>query len=136
VVLGDQGLLLLTTRSRGFEFHPYPLDFWRFEVEDMAEIFVDLDVEVIEADDEFPGVFVRARRREPFHEVDLSAYLAYSVVRRRRARTVTPFDVAGARLLAAAKTVIERLLPRPVRTAMRRLINWLAARSRARPTRG
>ena len=57
-LLREDGILICTTRSRGFEFHGYPLDFWRFEPEDISEIFGDLEVETIERDiDDPPGVF-------------------------------------------------------------------------------
>lgn len=34
------GFVCITTRSPGFEYHPYPLDCWRFTTEDMQRIFV------------------------------------------------------------------------------------------------
>lgn len=40
IVLRVGGLLILTTRSPGFEYHPYPLDCWRFTLEQMQSIFV------------------------------------------------------------------------------------------------
>lgn len=33
------GLMIITTRSPGFEYHPYPEDNWRFTVEHMKMIF-------------------------------------------------------------------------------------------------
>ena len=37
--LRPNGLLILTTRSPGFEYHPYPEDNWRFTLEHMVRIF-------------------------------------------------------------------------------------------------
>ncbi|MEY9967927.1 SAM-dependent methyltransferase [Streptacidiphilus sp. MAP12-16] len=127
-VLRDRGLLLITTRSRGFEYHPYPLDFWRFEVTDLAAIFGDLGIEVLRRDEEFPGAFLRARRHNPLVERDMSAYPAYSIVRRHQARTITPLDVAAARLLSAGKAATGHMFPLAARTATRRVINRLATR--------
>lgn len=38
-VLRPGGILIITTRSPGFELHDYPVDYWRFSHEDFAEIF-------------------------------------------------------------------------------------------------
>jgi len=38
-VLRQGGVLIITTRSPGFELHDYPVDYWRFSHEDFAEIF-------------------------------------------------------------------------------------------------
>ncbi len=62
VVSGD---LLITTRSRGYGYHPFPIDTWRYEFEDMAAICAahDLEVVALESDPDQPGVFLHARRR-------------------------------------------------------------------------
>lgn len=41
-VLCQDGLLLITTRSPGFELHDYPADHWRFSYNDFKEIFQPL----------------------------------------------------------------------------------------------
>lgn len=38
-VLRVGGILCLTTCSPGFEYHPYPIDVWRFTKEQLANIF-------------------------------------------------------------------------------------------------
>jgi hypothetical protein len=65
------GCILLTTRSPGFRYHPFPEDHWRFTIENMKDIFADFDTSV-EADLEpaHPGVFVFARK--PFHFTPVS----------------------------------------------------------------
>lgn len=119
-VLRENAVLIVTTRSPGFEFHGYPLDFWRFEPEDVTDIFGDLEIEAIERDtDDPPGVFFRARRPPRFNERGLNAYALYSVVRRRRALSLTWLDVAGARGLAAAKAAVGRFVPLRIRHAIR-----------------
>ncbi len=51
------GIIVLTTRSKGFGLHNFPHDHWRYEVEDMRTIFKDWFVRIL-ADPDEPGVFV------------------------------------------------------------------------------
>ena len=62
--LAPGGLLVLTTRSPGFPYHPFPGDFWRFPVPVMRAILecAGLAVERCEPDPEAPGVFAVARK--------------------------------------------------------------------------
>ena len=78
------GILLVTTRSRGFHYHAYPYDYWRYEPEDIREIFADFSVERIETDPRDPGVFVKGVRPAHFVEKNLSGYPLYSVVTGKR----------------------------------------------------
>jgi SAM-dependent methyltransferase len=78
------GLLLLTTRSRGFPFHAPPHDFWRFEPEDFRAIFSDCEILSIEADGTEPGVFVLARKPHEFTERELGTLPVYSILLRKR----------------------------------------------------
>jgi SAM-dependent methyltransferase len=82
------GALLLTTRSRGFRYHGYPRDFWRFEPEDLRAIFADFEIEALERDPAAPGVFLKAQKRGGGAAVDLAPIALYSIVLRRRALDV------------------------------------------------
>lgn len=73
-VLKPGGILYVTTRSKGFPFHEYPEDHWRYEVADMQTIFADFDILVLESDPREPGVFLKARKPDEFVEADLSEY--------------------------------------------------------------
>lgn len=63
------GLLLLTTRSPGFPYHPFPVDNWRFTTDNMQTIIdaLRLDTLVIEDDKQEPGVFLLARKPFRLH---------------------------------------------------------------------
>lgn len=129
-VLREDGIVVLTTRSPGFHFHGYPLDFWRFDPEDISEIFGDFKIEALELDTgEPPGVFVRARRPQAFTERHLHSYPVYSVVRRRRAKTLTRLDIAGSHSLAMGRATAGRALPLSARAGIRRGLNWYSRRA-------
>jgi SAM-dependent methyltransferase len=80
-VLRPNGVLLITTRSRGFPYHGYPHDYWRYELADMKEIFADFEIEALEPDPSMPGVFVRARKPAGFTARDLNGIHLQPVVR-------------------------------------------------------
>jgi len=110
------GILLLTTRSRGFEYHAYPFDFWRYEVEDINKIFADLSIEANESDPSRPGVFMKAHKTGSFAEEDLETCELYSMIMRRRCRDISDFDILVFKTRSAVHRLIARMLP-PVVTA-------------------
>jgi SAM-dependent methyltransferase len=66
-VLVPGGDLVITTRSRGYGYHPFPVDNWRYEPADLAAIFRRLDVVRLERDPDAPGVFAHVRRPADLH---------------------------------------------------------------------
>lgn len=64
-----EGVVLVTTRSRGFKYHAFPYDFWRYEPEDMNNIFSDFEIQVLEKDPELPGVLIKAKKPARFLEM-------------------------------------------------------------------
>jgi SAM-dependent methyltransferase len=112
------GLVVLTTRSRGYRIHGAPRDYWRFDCADMARIFGDFTVESCREDDLDPGVFLCCRRPEKLNESDLSQYELYSVVSRKRTLAIAsgdywnPIYVALACVGRIADFVEYALMPR------------------------
>ena len=82
------GIILITTRSYGFDYHPSPYDFWRYELEDMKNIFSDCIIEKLENDTSCPGIFIKAKKPEDFFENDLSNYQMYSVIVNKRIKEI------------------------------------------------
>lgn len=59
------GFLVITTRSPGFPYHPFPEDHWRYTHAQMQAILDVLGLETITLeDDPEPGVFVLATKTE------------------------------------------------------------------------
>lgn len=118
-VVRPGGVILITTRSKGFNLHGYPYDFWRYEPEDLQVIFADFDIERLERDvPESPGVFMMARRRAT-SELDLSAYALYNVIRRRRSLEISPLEFRMMALVFRCWTGLENHLPLRLRSAVR-----------------
>jgi SAM-dependent methyltransferase len=106
-VVKPNGVLVITTRSKGFRYHAYPHDYWRYEIEDMRALFSDLSIEALEKDPEKPGVFMSARKPHPFTENDLTDYRLYSIVTRKPALTVSETALS---LLRARRFLSRRVL--------------------------
>jgi len=79
-ILAPGGLLLLTTRSPGFPYHPHPGDFWRFTEDDMDGVAeaCGLDVVRLEPDPDWncPGVFLLARKPDGWDGAGMAEGLA------------------------------------------------------------
>lgn len=68
-VVAQGGLLVITTRSPGFPYHPFPEDHWRYPVAAFERLLANAHLEPIDVreDPEAPGVFVKARKPEGWH---------------------------------------------------------------------
>ena len=119
-VLRPGGLLLITTRSLGFPFHRAPFDYWRYEPDDMRQIFADSDILALERDFESPGVFILARVNRPHAE--LANIQLYSILAQKRVRAATRVDELRFRL-ARPRLIGSLLLPEAVKARLRHLLS-------------
>jgi len=103
-VCKEGGIILITTRSRGFHYHADPGDFWRYETEDMESIFADCEILALEKDGSAPGIFIKLKKPRNFSEVKLTDYPLYSIVCERRVEEITDKDFRG---LTWWKTVLK-----------------------------
>jgi len=122
-VLRPNGFLYITTVEKGFPYHGYPYDFWRYEIEDMERIFDDFKILVLKRDVEH-GVLLKAKkpfnwRLENYVSADLSDIALYSMVLGRRTRSIPRIeDMSFTRkamlkfLSSKAKSLVPRILLR------------------------
>jgi len=115
------GTILITTRSRGFHYHAYPHDYWRYELEDMREIFSDCEIVSLAKDPGDPGVFLKARKPVEFVEKDLSGIRLYNIVSDRRALEVTDGDFQSGHFRRMMRKRKRRELRKRVRDVLRNL---------------
>ncbi len=98
-VCAPGGVIVVTTRSRGFPYHGFPFDFWRYEVEEMRQIFGDCVIEILERDPSAPGVFLKARKAAGFVEETPNDLALYCVIKGRRLRSVSIGGCLSPRIL-------------------------------------
>jgi SAM-dependent methyltransferase len=122
-VLKPGGLLLITTRSRDFGYHGYPLDYWRFELSDMKEIFSDFIIEAVEPDLMTPGVFLKARKPEFFLEKDTKELYLFSILTGNRRQRVGILNIILLRLRFRVSPVLSSILPPRMKVLLKRLYN-------------
>ena len=117
-VVKPSGLLLVTTRSYGVDFHRDPFDYWRYECADFEVIFGDFTIEQLVQDPTDPGVFIRARKPAAFAERDLSEVRLYSILRQRRQREAAAVDTLVFQVRYRLVRLLMDLLPRSRRQAV------------------
>lgn len=84
-VLRPGGVMLVTTRSKGFKYHGYPYDFWRYEADDFRTIFADFEIKSLQSDSPESGIFLFARKPKPYTEKDIGGLTLHSVIMGTRA---------------------------------------------------
>lgn len=106
-----RGIMLVTTRSYGYCYHPFPYDVWRYELSDMEYIFSDCIIERLEKDSSQPGVLVKAKKGQDFVEKNLSNHKLYSIITNKRVKEIDENSVEDFQ----KKFLFEELLNQKVR---------------------
>jgi len=118
-VLRPGGILIVTTRSRGFPFHYFPGDYWRYELNDFREIFADLSIENLLSDPQEPGVFVRARKPRDFVERDLGDYRLYNILAGAATLAIEDKHLKSVRYALLCAQLMAKIWVRRFRNAFR-----------------
>ena len=114
------GVLIVSTRSFGVDFHRRPFDYWRYEKEDFTAIFSDVLVEDLQLDPTDPGLLITTRKPVRFAERDLDDIALYSILRRRRQRDHRRLDFAIFSFRYRLVRLLKDLAPKRYRAA----IHW------------
>ena len=85
--LRREGTIYVTTRSKGFPFHGYPYDFWRYEEDDLRRIFADFRTLTLRHDTD-PGVLLKAIKPRDWRPTQLSEIALHSMVLGRRTTAI------------------------------------------------
>jgi len=77
------GLILLTTCAFGFQYHGYPFDFWRYELDDLKSLFSDC--QLLSLEPVFNRlVLIKVRKPLDFAERGLAGLQMYCLAAGRR----------------------------------------------------
>ena len=114
-VLRPGGVLVVTTRSYGVDFHRQPYDFWRYQKDDFELIFGDLAIDDLQLDPTDPGLFIKARKPANFVERDLSEHKLYSILRQKKKRKATGLDIVLFEIRYRFIRLLMDLLPKRYR---------------------
>jgi SAM-dependent methyltransferase len=120
-ILKPGGIVLITTRSAGFGYHGYPFDFWRYEVNDMKEMFGDMAIEALETDPLAPGVLLKARKPSGFKECRLDSCKLYSIIKQKRCRTISAVDILIFNIKWKLRELVSKCVPQPVKNVIKRI---------------
>jgi SAM-dependent methyltransferase len=79
-VLRPGGVIYVSTRSYGFQYHAYPFDYWRYSESDMRKIFADFKILETRIDRPCsPGVLLKATKPTNYKSIDLNGISLYSI---------------------------------------------------------
>lgn len=119
-VTRPDGVMIVSTRSYGVDFHRRPFDYWRYEKADFEAIFADVLVEDLQLDPTDPGLLIKARKPVRFVERELADMALYSILRRRRQRDHNGFDFAVFKVRYRLVRLLKDLAPKRYRAR----IHW------------
>ncbi len=112
-ILKPNGTIFLTTRSKGFGYHGYHYDFWRYEVEDLEKIFSDFKIISLKKDKNAPGVFLKAQKNRTSGTKDLSSIELYSMILGKRINRIV--DVKDMSVTIRLKINLHNIYNRSIR---------------------
>jgi len=119
-ILKADGIIFITVPTRHFRYHGYPFDFWRYEAEDIKNIFSDLTIESIGEDRKELSVFMRARKPAGFAENDMAGYQLYSIVSGKRTPEISDREISAFKIRHFIRGIVSGVLPRRAKNIIKK----------------
>jgi SAM-dependent methyltransferase len=120
-ILKPGGIILITTRSIGFEYHGHPFDFWRYEKEDMEKMFSDFEIVNLLNDSACPGVFIKAIKKVDTVYVNLDDINLYSIINGKRCYNVNFREIVLFRIKLILVLIFRRIVPARLKPILKSL---------------
>lgn len=104
-VLRPGGMIYISTRSYGFQYHAYPFDYWRYTESDMRKIFANFKILETKLDRPCsPGILLKAIKPTNYTSIDLSGISLYSIAVGKRILKPSKLTLKRKGMLALRKT--------------------------------
>jgi SAM-dependent methyltransferase len=125
-VLRCGGKLLVTTRSKGFPYHGFQFDYWRFELSDFEHIFSDMDIISLVKDQLDPGVLVVVRKNSESADAQAPVLRPlYSMLTRTHTSHLTLIDrLKGVATNFQLMGFLSAVLPNTVKRPLKRIFRY------------
>jgi len=119
-VLKIGGNLFVTTVDKGFPYHGYPMDFWRFSKEDFNYIFRDMRILTIEEDLPRQGIYMKAERR-PIIGIEYNIKLYSILLKMRTDQTPNLHWLYGLYLKRRIRKLAVTVTPRWIKNIIKKI---------------
>ena len=87
------GIILIIVPSN-WSYHEHPYDFWRYNKDDIKNIFSDCSILALEEDAQRPSlIYAKIRKPNRFVEKDLTQYQLYSIITNKRVNDIRSSDL-------------------------------------------
>lgn len=106
--LKKEGLLFITTRSKGFPYYGYPYNFSRYEINDMKKIFSDFDIITLRKDYSAPSIFLKAKKPQNYPPNNLKDIKLYLIIIKRRTKQI--IDIRDESLFKRFNRIISMII--------------------------
>jgi len=122
-VLKKDGIILITTRSKGCKYHGYPYDFWRFELHDIKEIFSDFNFLVLEKDPSpIKGIFLMVKKPLHYQEKKIEDLKMFSIIKNKRILSINKIDQLMFVFLYKTQKISRKILPKKVKKFIKKFV--------------